>query len=198
MPATLESMANLSVFVLILRDRERGERSRLNFRGVYSPASTATELAAPGDQASGSVVGANALTENEEWSLIMVCQRLTWETSLCTRLCTVGRVSRVRRHRALKRMSTLTRFGIRRILTGWALFGGGFGLILWLHTFSDRAPHRMILPLLLLLWVALGVCVWDGCKSFALWKRIAFILTQAVTAAIACVSLISHFLYHSP
>src|SRR5437867_7880572 len=66
-------------------------------------------------------------------------------------------------------MNAFTRFGIQRVLIGWAIFGSGLVLILWLHTFSDRAPHRMILPLLLLLWIALGVCVWDGCKSFALW-----------------------------
>ena len=94
-------------------------------------------------------------------------------------------------------MNILTRFGIQRILIGWAIFGSGLVLILWLHTFSDRAPHRMILPLLLLLWIALGVCVWDGCKSFALWKRIVFIFAQAAVAVIACVLLISHFLYHS-
>jgi hypothetical protein len=56
----------------------------------------------------------------------------------------------------------------------------------------------MILPLLVLLWIALGVCVWDGCKSFALWKRIIFILAQAAVAAVACILLISYFLYHSP
>ena len=95
-------------------------------------------------------------------------------------------------------MNTLTRFGIRRILIGWAIFGSGLGLILWLHSFSDRAPHRMILPLLLLLWIALGVCVWDGCKSYAPWKRILFVFAQAAVAATACILLISHFLYHSP
>src|SRR5262245_48271807 len=94
-------------------------------------------------------------------------------------------------------MNTLTRFSIQRLLTGWAISGGGLVLVLWLHTFSDRAPHRMILPLLLLLWVTLGVCVWDGCKPFAFWKRVAFISAQAAAAAIACILLISHFLYHS-
>ena len=94
-------------------------------------------------------------------------------------------------------MNTLTGFGVRRILTGWAIFGSGLVFILWLHTFRDSAPHRMILPLLLLLWVALGVCVWDSCKSFTVWKRLVFIFTQAAAAAIACVLLISHFLYHS-
>jgi hypothetical protein len=92
-------------------------------------------------------------------------------------------------------MKTLTRSGIQHILIGWAIFGSGLVLILWLHTFRDRAPHRMISPLLLLLWIALGVCVWDGCKSFALWKRIVFIFAQAVVAAIACILVISHFLY---
>ena len=87
---------------------------------------------------------------------------------------------------------------VRRILTGWAIFGTGLVLILWLHTFTDTVPHRMISPLLLVLWIALGVCVWDGCKVFALWKRIVFILAQAAVAAAACLLLISHFLYHSP
>ena len=95
-------------------------------------------------------------------------------------------------------MNMLTRFGIRRILMGWAIFGSGLVFILWLHAFSDRAPHRMIPPLLLLLWVALGVCLWDGCKSFVLWKRIVFIFAQAAVAAIGCILLISHFLYHLP
>jgi hypothetical protein len=91
-----------------------------------------------------------------------------------------------------------SRFGIQRVLIGWAIFGSGLGLILWLHTFRDRAPHRMILPLLVLLWIALGVCVWDGCKSFVLWKRIVFIFAQAAVAAVACILLISYFLCHSP
>ena len=95
-------------------------------------------------------------------------------------------------------MNPLTRFSIQRILMGWAIFGGGLILILWMHTFRDRALHRMILPLLLILWVALGVCVWDGCKSFDFWKRIVLIFAQAAVAAIACVVLISHFLDHSP
>jgi len=83
----------------------------------------------------------------------------------------------------------------RRILAGWAVFGCGLLLILWLHTFDDRTPHRMIPPLLLLLWIALGLCVWDGCKSFGVWKRIAVILAHAAMAAIACGLLISRFLY---
>jgi hypothetical protein len=95
-------------------------------------------------------------------------------------------------------MNALARFNIQRILIGWAIFGSGLVLILWLHTFNDRAPHRMILPLFLLLWIALGVCAWDGCKSFALWKRAVFIFVQAAVAATACVLLLSHFLYHSP
>lgn len=95
-------------------------------------------------------------------------------------------------------MNTLTRFSIQRIVTGWVIFGSGLILVLWLHTFRDSAPHTMILPLLLLLWVALIVCVWDGCRTFALWKRIVFILAQAAVAATACILLISHFLSHSP
>ena len=81
---------------------------------------------------------------------------------------------------------------------GWVIFGSGLVFILWLHTFRDAAPHKMISPLLLLLWVSLGVCVWDGCKSLTLWKRAILIFTQAAVAAVACVLLISHFLYHSP
>ena len=87
---------------------------------------------------------------------------------------------------------------VQRILIGWAIFASGLSLILWLHTFSDRAPHRMILPLLLLLWIALSICIWDGCKKFALWKRIVLILAQVAVAAMACALVISHFLYHSP
>lgn len=80
---------------------------------------------------------------------------------------------------------------------GWAIFGSGLALILWMHTFSDRAPHRMILPLLLLLWTVLGVCVWDGCKSFGFWKRIVFISVQAAVALLFCILLVFHFLFHS-
>jgi hypothetical protein len=95
-------------------------------------------------------------------------------------------------------MKTLTRFGIRRIIIGWAIFGSGLVFDFWLHTFRDAALHKMILPLLLLLWVSLGVCVWDACKSFTLWKRAVLIFTQAAAAAVACLLLISHFLYHAP
>ena len=94
-------------------------------------------------------------------------------------------------------LHALTKCGTGRILTGWAIFTSGLIFILWLHSLRDSAPHRMILPLLLLLWVALGVCVWDGCKSFTLWTRIVLIFAQAVVAAIACALLISHFLRHS-
>jgi len=95
-------------------------------------------------------------------------------------------------------MNTLTLFALQRLLTGWAIFACGFVLILWLHTFKDHVSHSMIFPLLLLLWIVLGVCTWDACKSLALWKRIVLIFAQAAMAAIACVLLFSHFLYHWP
>jgi hypothetical protein len=94
-------------------------------------------------------------------------------------------------------MNTQTRFGIKRIFTGWAIFSGGLLLVPWLHTFADRTPHRMLLPLMFFAWIALGVCVWDGCKSMALWKRIVFISVQAAVALIASILLVLHFLYHS-
>jgi uncharacterized membrane protein len=77
------------------------------------------------------------------------------------------------------------------------MFVGGLILILWLHAFSDRMPHRMILPLLLLLWIALVMCIWDGCKMFTPGLRILSILVQVVAAVIACILLMSHFLNHS-
>ena len=95
-------------------------------------------------------------------------------------------------------MRSPARSFIQRIFIGWAVFGSGMVLIMWLHTFTDRVAHRMILPLLFLLWVALGVCLWDGCKTFTLWKRTLLMFVQAAVAAIACTLLISYFLYHSP
>jgi hypothetical protein len=92
---------------------------------------------------------------------------------------------------------TAKEFGIQRLVSGWVIFFGGLTLILWLHTFSDRAPHRLILPLLLLLWVALIVCIWDACKKFTPRLRIICIFAQVVVALIACMLLVSHFLNHS-
>ena len=60
-------------------------------------------------------------------------------------------------------MKTLTQFGIQRLLLGWVIFLSGLLPVQWLHTFTDRTAHRAIGPMFLLLWIALLVCVWDGC-----------------------------------
>jgi hypothetical protein len=94
-------------------------------------------------------------------------------------------------------MHTLTRFGIQRLCLGWVIFFAGWMLILWLHTFSDTVPHRFISPILLLLWIALVVCVWDGCKMFTPRFRFVLFAIQVVTAVAVCMSFVHHILYHS-
>jgi hypothetical protein len=91
-------------------------------------------------------------------------------------------------------MNTLTRFGIRRILTGWVIFGSGLVFILWLHTFRDAAPHNMIFPLLLLLWVVLAVAIWDGCKAVTPQLRFVLLLLQVAVALCASALLFQHLI----
>ena len=94
-------------------------------------------------------------------------------------------------------MSGNTGFGIWRIVTGWAVFLSGLLLLLWLHTFRDRAPHSAILPLLFLFWVVLASFVWDGCKAITLRLRLVLLSLQALAACSASALLIQHLLHTS-
>jgi hypothetical protein len=91
-------------------------------------------------------------------------------------------------------MKMLTHVGMRKIITGWAVFITGLLLLLWLHTFRDSAAHSAILPLLLLLWIVLAVAVWDGCKVVAPPLRLALLLLQAVGALSASTLFFKHLL----
>jgi hypothetical protein len=91
-------------------------------------------------------------------------------------------------------MKMLTHLGMRKIVTGWAVFISGLVLLLGLHTFRDSAAHSAILPLLLLLWIVLAVAVWDGCKIVAPRLRFALLLLHAVAALLASTLFFQHLL----
>ena len=94
-------------------------------------------------------------------------------------------------------MKTLTNFGIRRIALGWMIFLMGLAPLLWLHTFTDVAAHRAIGPLLLVLWIALLLCVWDGCKVFSLRLCLLLFLVQLAASVGACMLFILHLISQS-
>jgi hypothetical protein len=94
-------------------------------------------------------------------------------------------------------MKPLAHFGIQRLLLGWAIFLGGLLPLLWLHTFTDRAAHRAIGPLLLLLWIALLVCVWDGCKMFTPGLRLIFVVVQVAASVAVCMLFVLHLINQS-
>ena len=94
-------------------------------------------------------------------------------------------------------MKALTHFGIRRIALGWMIYLIGLAPLLWLHTFIDRAAHRAIAPLLLLLWIALLLCVWDGCKVFSLRLRLLLFSVQLAASVVACMLFILHLISQS-
>ena len=94
-------------------------------------------------------------------------------------------------------MKPLTHFGIQRLLLGWVIFLSGLLPLLWLHTFTDRAAHRAIGPLLLLLWIALLVCVWDGCKMFSPRLRLIFVLVQVAASVAVCMLFVLHLINQS-
>lgn len=98
------------------------------------------------------------------------------------------------RYAALSLLKTSTHLGIQRLLLGWVIFLGGLIPLLWLHTFSDRAAHRAIGPLFLLLWIALLVCVWDGCKLFTPRLRFIFFLVQVTASVVVCMLFFLHLI----
>ncbi len=85
-------------------------------------------------------------------------------------------------------------FGVRRMVIGWSVFVGGLALILWLHTFRDHAAHSATMPLFLLFWVILAVCVWDGRTAVASRFRFLFFSIQAITALLASALFFQHLL----
>jgi hypothetical protein len=87
------------------------------------------------------------------------------------------------------------RFALQRLFLGWALFFTGWLLILWLHTFNDRVPHRMIGPLLL--WITLTVCLWDGCRIFAIPLRAFLFVLQVATGVAVSTVIVLHILNHA-
>ena len=72
--------------------------------------------------------------------------------------------------------------GLRRLVAGWAIFTGGLAVLLWLHTFRDQLAHSALLPSFLLLWLILGVCVWDGRQAVSPRFRWMAFLLQAIGA----------------
>jgi len=95
------------------------------------------------------------------------------------------------------RMKLPTHFGIQRLLLGWVIFLGGLLPLQWLHTFTDRTAHRAIGPMFLLLWIALWVCVWDGCKMFTPRLRIIFVLVQVAASVAVCMLFVLHLINQS-
>jgi hypothetical protein len=91
-------------------------------------------------------------------------------------------------------MKIFTHVGMRKIVTGWAVFISGSLLLVWLHTFRDSAAHSAILPVLLLLWIVLAVAVWDGCKVIAPPVRIVLLLFQLAAALSASTLFFRHLL----
>jgi len=91
-------------------------------------------------------------------------------------------------------MKPPTHFGIQRLLLGWVIFLGGLLPLQWLHTFTDRAAHRAIGPMFLLLWIALLVCVRDGCKMFTPRLRIIFVLVQVAASVAVCMLFVLHLI----
>jgi hypothetical protein len=65
------------------------------------------------------------------------------------------------------------------------LFIGGLALLLRLHTYRDHVAHLVILPLFLLLWIVLAVCVWDGRRNMAPRLRFILFAAQAFAALLA-------------
>jgi len=94
-------------------------------------------------------------------------------------------------------MKPTTQFALQRLLLGWALFFTGWLLILWLHTFNDRVPHRMIGPLLLLLWTTLTVCLWDGCRIFPIRLRVFLFVLQVASGVAVSTLIVLHILNHT-
>jgi hypothetical protein len=94
-------------------------------------------------------------------------------------------------------MKTLTHFGIRRMALGWMIYLIGMAPLLWLHTFINRAVHRAIPPLLLLLWIVLLLCVWDGCKVFSLRLRVFLFSVQLAASVVACMLFVLHLIRQS-
>ena len=94
-------------------------------------------------------------------------------------------------------MTTLTHSGIRRIALGWVIYLTGLAPLLWLHTFVDRMAHRAIGPLLLLLWIALLLCVWDGCKVFGFRLRLFLFVVQLAASVVACMLFVLHLINQS-
>jgi len=94
-------------------------------------------------------------------------------------------------------MNAVKNFGVQRLLLGWGIFFLGLMLLAWLHTFRDRAPHRAIGPLLLLLWISLVVCLWDGCKMFSPRLRFVFLAVQIAAAVVASMLFVLHLIGQS-
>jgi hypothetical protein len=94
-------------------------------------------------------------------------------------------------------MKTNTRCALQRLALGWALFLTGWLLILWLHSFNDQVTHRLMGPLLLLLWITLTVCLWDGCRILPVRLRAFLFLAQVATGVGVSTLIVLHLLNHA-